>query len=205
MFRNLEAFMIRATLIIVFVIVFQATTFAQERDILDFASKHSLMQQVKSPDGIYRTPKYGDYELEQAVEQLKDYSQPLTVPKVISWYSEAKDEKIRVSLLRVLAASRDARAALVLGNLLKDDWLSIRVAATYGLKDYFIQSYLGRSTEDHMLAVQAWWEKNQERLEAEAKRIDSDATPNNSMDVRAKQLLSCCVRNARSWDTWKSF
>src|SRR5262245_22902007 len=108
--------MTRASLIIVYVMVFASTAFTQERDILDFATKNPRGQQVQKPDGTWRTPKYGDYELEQAVELLKNYSQPFTVRKVISWYSEAEDAKIRAALLRVLAVSRDPRAALVLGN-----------------------------------------------------------------------------------------
>ena len=179
--------MIRVILFIVCVVIFAATAFAQERDILDFAAKNPRASQVQKTDGTWRTPKYGDYDLEQAVEKLKNYSQPFTVPKVISWYSEAKDGKIRAALLRVLAVSRDPRAALVLGSSLKDDSLDVRVAATYGLMDYFLPSLVGGGTEQHMFAVQEWWEKNRERLEKEAKCVESKATANNSMDVRQKQ------------------
>lgn len=178
--RNLKTIVIRVILFIISVVVFTATAFAQEQDILDSATRHSLMQQVENPDGSWRSPKYGDYNLEQAVERLKDYPQPFTVPKVISWYGEAKDKKIRASLLRVLAASRDPRAALVLGNSLKDDSLDVRVAATYGLMDYFLPSIINGGTEQHMLAVQEWWENNRERLEKEAKRIESKAIPKQS-------------------------
>jgi len=182
--------MIRAILFIVCVVVLGATAFAQERDILDFAAKNPRASQFQNPDKTWRTPKYGDYELEQAAEQLKSYPQPFTVPKVISWYSKAKDAKIRASLLRVLAVSRDPRAALALGNSLKDDSLDVRVAATYGLMDYFMLTAISGGTEGHMLAAQEWWEKNRERLEKEAKCVESKATSNKSTDVRAKQRLS---------------
>jgi hypothetical protein len=189
--------MIRTILIIFCVMAFAATAFAQERDILDFAAKNPRASQVQNPDGTWRTPKYGDYELAQAAKQLESYSQPFTVPKVISWYSKAKDAKIRASLLRVLAVSRDPRAALVLGNSLKDDLLDVRVAATYGLMDYFMLTAISGGTEGHMIAAQEWWEKNRERLEKEAKRVESSRTSTEvaspsfilPMEVRAKQRL----------------
>jgi hypothetical protein len=178
---KLVALMMRAILKIVCFTVFAASAFAQERDILDFAAKNPRASQVQNPDGTYRTPKYGDYELERAVEQLKNYSQPFTVPKVIRWYRQAKDEKIRASLLRVLAASRDPRAALMLRKSMNEGSLDLRWAATYGLMDYFILFIVDGGTEQQIILVQEWWEKNRERLEKEAKRIDSKATPNKSL------------------------
>ncbi len=172
--------MIRVILFIVCVVIFAATASAQEHDILDFAAKNSLMQQVQNPDGTWRTPKYGDYQLERAVEQLKDYSLPFTVPKVISWYKEAKDKKIRAALLRVLAASGDPRAALILGNSLKDEASDVIIAAADGLRDYFILVGVCCGSEQQMIQVQEWWEKNRERLEKEAKRVESKTTPNKS-------------------------
>jgi hypothetical protein len=145
---------------------------AQERDILGNAAKNPRDSQVQNPNGTYRVPKYGDYQLEKAVEKLKNYSQPFTVPKVISWYRKAKDGKTRASLLRVLAASRDPRAALILGNSLEDnDSLDVRVAATDGLTDYFINYIVCCGTEQQMIYVHSWWEKNQARLEKEVKGI----------------------------------
>jgi HEAT repeat protein len=164
--------------------------FAQERDILDYAAKNPNPWQVQNPDGTWRTPKYGDYQLEQAVERLKNYSQPFTVPKVISWYLEAKDEKIRAAFLRVLAVSRDPRAALILGNARKDDSLDVAFAAMYGLRDYFLPSIGTGGTEQQIIAVQQWWEKNRERLEMETKGVESKATPSNSMNVSANKLVT---------------
>jgi hypothetical protein len=142
---------------------------SQERDILDFADKNPRKSQVQNPDGSWRIPKYGDYKLEQAVKELKNYAQPFTVPKLIVWYTEAKDEKTRANLLRVLAASRDARAALVIGNSLKDESLDVRIAATDGLLDYFILYSIAGGSEQQMMFVQDWWEKNREKLERQAK------------------------------------
>jgi hypothetical protein len=153
------------------VAVFAVAAFGQERDILDFAAANPRASQVRNPDGTWRTPKYGDYELERAAERLKDYPPPFTVPRVISWFREAKDEKIRAALLRMLAASRDARAALVLGDNLKAESLDARVAATYGLLDYFIDYTIAGGTEQHMIQAQEWWEKNRERLQRESEAI----------------------------------
>ena len=163
--------MIRVVLFIACTVIFAATDCAPERDILDFAAKNPRRSQVRNPEGTWRIPKYGDYRLEQAVEQLENYLQPFTVPKVTAWYFKAKDGKIRAALLRVLAVSRDPRAALVLGNSLKDDSLDVRIAATDGLMDYFLPSIAGGGTEQQMLAVQIWWEENRERLEKEAERV----------------------------------
>lgn len=140
----------------------------KERDILELAAKNSGGREVKGADGVYRMAKYGDYQLEKAVEQLRNYHAPFTVPRVISWYRKSKDNKIRASLLRVLAVSRDARAAIILGNSLKDESLDVRIAATYGLLDYFINSGASGGTEQHMIYVQNWWKKNRERLKNEA-------------------------------------
>jgi len=163
--------MIRTILLIVYVLVFATTAFTQERDILDFALKNPRSEQVKNPDGTWRTPKYGDKQLEEAVELLKNYAQPFTVPKVISLYYEVEDPKIRTALLRVLAASRDPRAALVLGYSLKDNSLDVRIAALYGLMDYYVQTRVSGGTEYHFIVVQKWWEENRKRLEKEAKNI----------------------------------
>src|SRR6185503_7296904 len=111
---------------------------AQEPDILDFAAKHSLNKSVQQPDGSWRIPKFGDDLLEQAVANLRAYPRPWTVSKLLIWYRQAKGDQTRSRLLRVLAASRDPRAAIALGGALGDEKLEIRTAATYGLLDYFI-------------------------------------------------------------------
>ncbi len=173
--------MTKIVLFIICLVAFSTITFAQERDIIDFAAKNPRALKVQNPDGTYRTPKYGDQYLEQAVERLKNYSQPFTVSKVISWFSKAKDEKIRVALLRVLAVSRDPRGAIVLGNSLKDDSVDVRIAAAYGLMDYFLPSITDGGSEQQMIAVEEWWEGNRERLEREAKRLKKTAKANHSI------------------------
>lgn len=164
------ALVIRVLLILFGIAVLYTATFSQDCDILAFAAKNPRISQVKNPDGTWRTPKYGDYELEQSVMQLENYTQPFTVPKVISWYSKSKDGKIRARLLRVLAASSDPQAAVVLGNSLKDSSLDVRVAATYALMDYFMLTVVSGGTEGHMIAAQAWWDENRERFRKDQDR-----------------------------------
>src|SRR5205085_2715118 len=94
-------------------------------DILDFAAKHPLHQSVKQPDGTWRAPKYGDYQLEEAVEKLKELPRPWTVEKVLKAYRDPKDASVCASWLYVLAASRDPRAGVELGRALTDDALEV--------------------------------------------------------------------------------
>lgn len=146
--------------------------FGQDKDILDFALKNPRNSQVQNPDGTWRTPKYGDYKLEQAVEILNDYERPWTVEKVLKWYQNSKNEKERASFLRVLAVSRDVRAAIVLGNALEDESLDVRISAVYGLMDYFVEIATSGGSEQHFIYVKQWWEKNKERLQKEAKKLN---------------------------------
>lgn len=173
----------KVLLIIAITVCCAFTALAQEGDILDFAAKHPRGEMITNPDGTYRIPKFGDHRLERAVEELKDYPRPWTVPKVLAWYEEAKDGKIRAHLLWVLAASRDPRAALALGNALDDESLDVRMAATYGLLGYFMRVGVNGGTEQHMLAVKEWWEKNRESIQKEAERLRLKATPNNSFNA----------------------
>jgi hypothetical protein len=173
--------MMKALLLITIVLTVSGASSAQEADILDFAAKHPLGTVIINPDGTFRHPKFGDHRLERAVEELNKYPRPWTVSKALAWYVEAEDGKIRAHWLWVLAASRDPRAALALGNALNDDSLDVRVAATYGLLDYFMRVVESGGTEQHMIAVKEWWEKNRERIQTEAERQKPKATPNNGM------------------------
>jgi hypothetical protein len=159
----------RAVLLILLIATFTLAIVAQESNILSNAEKNPRSSQVQDPDGTWRTPKYGDHHLEQAANRLKNFPQPFTVSRVVSWYSQSKDPKIRASFLRVLAVSRDPRAAVVLGASLNDNSLDVRIAATYGLMDYFLPSVVDGGTEQHMAAVHKWWTANRERLEREAR------------------------------------
>ncbi len=154
--------------IIILLLVFCVASFAQE-DILDFAAKHSRNSKVQNPDGTWRTPKYGDYKLEKAVEELQKHKRPWTVSRVLKWYGKAKDAKLRANLLRVLAASKDSRAAIALGNALEDKSLDVRLSAVYGLTDYFVEIDYCCGTEQAFFVAKEWWEKNKKRLDEKTK------------------------------------
>ena len=103
--------------------------------------------------------------LGRAEEALKDHAKPWTVRKVLAWYKQARDAKTRAHLLRVLAASRHPKAAIELGEALNDSELEVRVAATYGLLDYFWPTLAPTGgTEVHMAAAAKWWRENRRRL-----------------------------------------
>jgi hypothetical protein len=142
---------------------------AAEEDILDYLKAHPLDSMVQQPNGSMRSTKYGDYNLELAVPLLeKTFPRPWTVSKVLVWYRDSKDDKTRALLLRLLAASRDARAALVLGEALDFESLDTRIAGCYGLLDYFFPEFVGGGSEQHMKAAHEWFQSNKKRLQNEA-------------------------------------
>jgi hypothetical protein len=147
-------------------------TFGQERDILDIVAEKPLGMRVQNPDGSWRTPKYGDYRLENAVEALKGRSRPFTVSKVIKWYAQERNGKKRSHLLSLLAASRDPRAAVALGNAISDDNLDVRIATLDGLQFYFVETVVSGGSEDTFMHVEKWWKDNRVRLETEAKALE---------------------------------
>src|SRR5207247_454792 len=113
---------------------------AEEQDILKAVLKNPL---GITTDG--KPAKYGDPNLDMAVKGLSDISQPWTVPKLAKifnsessewvrkikqlitekknqmWASSSDEDRRIAHLARVLAASRDPRAALTLGNVLKTE------------------------------------------------------------------------------------
>lgn len=138
---------------------------AQDVDILDIIAKHPRSIQIYEEDGTIRVPKYFDRHIEKAMVSLPTYfKRPFTVPRVIRWYRESQNETQRSNLLRLLAASRDPRAAIVMGALLDDASFIVRWAAIDGLADYFLESISWINSESKYDAVKKWWENNQERL-----------------------------------------
>jgi len=143
-----------------------------EPDILDLVAKNPRGEQVQAPDGTYRTPRHGDATLEQAETKLRHIPRPWTVSKMIRHYREAKGVEERALLLRVLAASRDPRAAVVLGETLPDEKLELRVAATEGILDYFFDDrFGGNNLEGQMTDADEWWRAHESGLRKEADRL----------------------------------
>jgi hypothetical protein len=161
----------KITLTVFFLIFITIPTFGQEIDILTFADTHKRVVLVENSRGRKHKPKYGDPYLEEAAKKFKKYPRPWTVPKVIEWYSATKVMNERLLWLRVLSASTDPRAALVLGEAMKEPG-QITWTAGYCLQDYFIKIYLGYTdTESTLISAQKWWKENKVRLEEEAKKI----------------------------------
>jgi len=130
-----------------------------ETDILNYRAEHPHMNStIHYPDGSTYRPRYGDMKLEKAEKLLSTkYERPWTVPKVIEWYRDAEQPKTRAALLSLLAASQDERAVPIIGAALDDSMLEVRVAATYGILDYFMETGVEGGTEQHVMAAHKWW------------------------------------------------
>lgn len=88
-------------------------------------------------------------------------------------HEEAADETTRMHLLFLLSASRNPRAALVLGTALRSPSLVIRGAAMNGLNWQFgaERCGVGGRFESSYDAAWDWLEENQARLLQEARRL----------------------------------
>ncbi len=139
-----------------------------EDDIIEQAASHPRgVEQVQQSDGSYKTSKYGDHLLAEAEDFLSaQHPRPWTVPKVLSWVHETTDPATLTHLLRLLAASRDSKAALCLSDYLPSTSLAVRMAAYYGLYDYFVppRTDVG-GTEDVIRVVREWVAANKDRLQ----------------------------------------
>lgn len=150
-------------------LLFSTPILSQEIDILTFADKNKRVAFVEDSRGRKHKPKYGDPYLEEAEKKLKKYPRPWTIPKVIQWYAATKIMKERLLWLRVLGASTDSRAALVLGKAL-DESGSICSTASECLQDYFIKTVTYFDTESAIISAQKWWAENKARLKTEAEK-----------------------------------
>jgi hypothetical protein len=146
-----------------------------EKDVLVIALQHPRDSKIQNPNGTWRVPKYGDDKAEQAEAKLSSYPHPWTVSKLLQWYAAPQKPEDRAYLARLLALSRDPRAAIALGESLESEDFDIRIAACYGLLDYFLPGTIGGGTENHMIIVKAWWVQNKEKLKnAEPRGSEKD-------------------------------
>ena len=138
---------------------------AAEVDIIKQAIAHPRQESVQQPDGTFKESKYGDRKLAEAVAYLSPFHpRPWTVAHAIEWFHKA-DDRGRIHIIRLLAASRDPRAALVLGAALDS---KLRLAAGEGLVDYFLPSAVRGGTEAQMKAAREWFASNKDRLQNES-------------------------------------
>jgi hypothetical protein len=147
-------------------------------DLLGEIAKRPPRQSRRSDDGNIIQPKYELFEVDAAVDALSDVPRPWTVAEMIRLYEQEKDSTRKAHVLWILAASRDPRAGVILGEALTDDVLGIRIAATYGLLDIFLERLVSGGTESHMFAAQEWWKKNEQRLRREARNPGGHQTKN---------------------------
>jgi hypothetical protein len=153
-----------------------------DEDILHYADRFGMKQLVqKPPDRTERRPKYGDEALAKAEEELKHIPRPWTLARILAAYQkELKKPRLeqtdRPYLERLLAASRDPRAAVLLGEQVEGNQPAF--GAVDGLMDYYVPFVVIGGAESQIDAVQKWWKENEKRLRAEAeKRSPRDEPP----------------------------
>jgi hypothetical protein len=144
----------------------------KEPDILDVAAASPLLEEYAAPGEEPRAPRFGDPELERAERVLGDIPRPWTLPVIRARFRSERDPRRRELLLRVLAASRDARAAVVLGAELEGDDAELQAAAIEGLGDYFLPYLVSGGLEALAAAVETWWAENKTALAEEAARLE---------------------------------
>lgn len=189
--------------------------YSEESDILDSLRGHELGIEVQDPQSSrFVSVKYGDPGLARAEENLSDIPRPWTVPKMIGIFKkesrawpqrilalpqqtdadaqEMQRQWLRESkrcryLARVLAASRDPRAAVALGDTLDTEYPD-KTGVISALFDYFVQDmYYGLPPEktakglesmnrlDYTIpAATRWWNDNKARLKEEAAALGKD-------------------------------
>jgi hypothetical protein len=154
---------------------------ADEADILTTAEAHPLGVVTSAGKA-----KYGDPDVDAAVEALADIPHPWTVPKMLDLFEKSdwrKNEARQARLATILAASRDPRVVPVLIKAMDYDSTEIRLRARMGLYYYFLfdkrfheipldedstPKFYTNFIPEMDRRVRAWWELNKEKLTATA-------------------------------------
>jgi hypothetical protein len=171
--RNLQEAQERTRLLVREPVLDRSQT--QHQDILTGAANYPDRIRLYSGGTESTRPTlYGDPKLDQAANTLKDLARPWTFEKIRKAYESEEVFERRLSLLRVLAASRDPRAALILHELVSDDSLDVRLAALGGLWDHFIQidGAWGGGTEQMFVDEAEWWRLYKTDLQRAASERD---------------------------------
>lgn len=132
----------------------------QQYDILNAAANYpDRTTMYREGEGPMRPTEYGDPALDKAAIALRDIDRPWTLEKILAAYESEEALERRVSLLRVLAASRDPHVAVMLHGLVSDDSFDIRLAALGGLWDHYIQidGVWAGGTEQMFFDEAEWW------------------------------------------------
>ena len=159
----------RSSFLVLLFLLLKLPLLAEDDIIQQVASHPHGSAQAQQADGSMREVKYGDYGLEQAGIFLTGrYPHPWTVSKTLGWFREASDPTTRVHLLRVLAASRDPKAALVLGDCFHDP--SLGIDACEDMNEYFVvPQQVDGGSRSVIAAATKWFAANKERLQREAR------------------------------------
>lgn len=137
----------------------------KDADVLLHLAAYPGMETVQV-EGVSRTPKFGEYMLEQAEKILSDaVARPWTVARLETALAEAthpespelEDEARRAALVYLLGASRDARVLPIVGAALGDRQLEVRVQATEVILRYWSGDLPEGGTEQAMEAAATWW------------------------------------------------
>lgn len=156
----------------------------EDVDILKFATEHPPFDfgrpSARIVNGVEVPCRYWDCELEKAEDFLKPiYPRPYRIENVVRWYEGTCDEKTRANLLCILAASRDPRAALILGNAMRSPSFDIRLAAIQGLNLHFGAALCsgGGGLEDEFRDAEDWFQENVTRLLKHRQSRPDDSAP----------------------------
>jgi hypothetical protein len=167
----------------------------QQYDILTAAANYPDRTTLsREGEGPMRPTKYGDPALDQAAIALQDIDRPWTLEKILAAYESEKAVERRVSLLRVLAASRDPKVAVMLHELVSDDSLEIRLAALAGLWDHYIQTdgVWGGGKEQMLFDEAEWWRLYKKDLlrAANVRDQQNGAREPSSSDERSESITA---------------
>ncbi len=209
-------------LFVALAILFPSRVRSEEQDILDSLKGHELEMGTEDPQTHQLVPsKYGDPYLARAEEDLSDIPRPWTVSKMIGifkketaawprrivalpqktnadaeemerqWRSEVKRCRY---LARVLAASRDPRAVVALGDMLDTEYPD-NDGVVVALFDYFVHDmFYGLSPEERAKGRQSlngldytipattrWWNNNKARLRDAAAALGKAVTKDDRL------------------------
>jgi hypothetical protein len=161
--------------------------FPANTDILEYVANKNPQHGKSWPNGLSEsdaqtvTCKYYSCALDGAEAFLSSkYPRPWTIEKVLRWYKQATDPETRRHLVYLLGATRDARAALALGESVEDarlntlEMFETRYAAHQELLNFIPMPKCGEPGDWPQSGLQGrgegfqeeWFRQNKTRLQA---------------------------------------
>jgi len=146
-----------------------------ERDLLDVAQRPPRFRQRRSVNnGPWETSKYGDFNVDEAAEALKDIPRPWTLKKMLRLYQEEKKAERRVRLIYLMAVSHDPRVAVILGEGLTDSSVAVRIAAAVAMSEYYSHTPGVGGLEATFKFNQQWWRENEQLMRIRARALSAE-------------------------------